>query len=67
MPGWIIWIIKWGGLITAIIALLSIFFVEAFAPVPEATTQASQVVWLAVGLIFAVLGYYLERRSSTTS
>ena len=64
MPGWIVWIIKWGGLIVAIVALLSILFVEAFAPVPEATTQPGQVILLAVGLILALFGFILERRSS---
>lgn len=65
MPGWIIWSIKWGGLVVAIVALLSILFVEAFAPVPEATTQLSQVIMLAVGLILALVGVILERRSSS--
>ncbi len=64
MPGWIVWMIKWGGLIIAIVALLSILFVESFAPVPEATTQPGQVVMLAVGLILALVGFILERRSS---
>ncbi len=64
MPGWIVWLIKWGGLVIAIVALLSILFVEAFAPVPEATTQPGQVILLAIGLILALVGFILERRSS---
>lgn len=64
MPGWIIWGVKWGGLVVAIIALLSIFFVEMFAPVPEATTSFSQIMYLGAGLIFALVGTALERRYS---
>ena len=60
---WIVWLIKWGGLIVAIVALLSILFVEAFAPVPEATTQPGQVIVLALGLILALIGVILERRT----
>ena len=60
---WIVWLVKWGGLIVAIVALLSILFVEAFAPVPEATTQPSQIIVLALGLILALVGVILEKRS----
>ena len=60
---WIVWLVKWGGLIVAIIALLSILFVEAFAPVPEATTQPGQVIVLVLGLILALIGVILERRT----
>jgi hypothetical protein len=60
---WIVWLIKWGGLVVAIVALLSILFVESFAPVPEATTQPGQVIMLAIGLILALIGFILERRS----
>ena len=60
---WIVWLVKWGGLIVAILALLSILFVEAFAPVPEATTQPGQVIVLALGLIVSLIGLILERRS----
>ena len=60
---WIVWLIKWGGLVVAIVALLSILFVESFAPVPEATTQPGQVIVLAIGLILALIGFILERRS----
>ena len=60
---WIVWLVKWGGLIVAIIAFLSILFVEAFAPVPEATTQPGQVIVLVLGLILALIGFILERRS----
>ena len=59
---WTVWLVKWGGLVLAIVALGSILFVEAFAPVPEATTQTAQVVWLAIGLILALVGVVMERR-----
>ncbi len=64
MPGWIVWVIKWGGLVIAIVALMSILFVETFAPVPEATTQPGQVIMLAVGLILALVGFIMQRPSS---
>ena len=59
---WTVWLVKWGKFVLAIVALGSILFVEAFAPVPEATTQPVQVVWLAFGLILALIGVILERR-----
>ena len=59
---WTVWLVKWGGLVLAIGALGSILFVEAFAPVPEATTQTIQVFWLAIGLILALIGVIMERR-----
>ena len=75
MPKWLTLILKWGGLAVAIVFAIALIYVEGFAPTPEAgaapseTTAPVTLYWvlLIVGIVAAIVGFVVERRSPGTT
>jgi heme/copper-type cytochrome/quinol oxidase subunit 2 len=69
MPTWLTPLLKWGGILVAIVFAGTLIWVWQTTPGPEAGEQAADgapvtLYWvlLVVGVIAAIVGFVLERR-----
>lgn len=68
MPNWLIAILKWGGLIVAVVFAAALVYVQQLMPEGgEAAAGASApltLYWglLAVGVVAAIIGFVMDRR-----
>ncbi len=70
MPSWLTPILQWGGLALAILSAAALIYVLGIiepAAEGEGTTAPVPVYWvlLVIGVVGAVVGFVLDRRSPT--
>ncbi len=68
MPVWLIDILKWGGLILAIVSAIALIYVQKLMPeggeVTVITSAPLTLYWvlLVVGVVAAIIGFVMDRR-----
>ncbi len=71
VPKWLIQLLKWGGGAVAVTSAIALIFIEMLLPTPEAGAAPEQItapvplywVLLVVGVVAAIVGFAVERRS----
>jgi hypothetical protein len=64
MPKWLTFLLRWGGLASAIGSAIWLIYVTQIAPAPEAGTEPSTTtawVLLGVGIVAAIIGFVMNR------
>ncbi len=68
MPDWLIAVLKWGGLIVAIVPAIALFYVQQLMPeggeAAAGTSAPLTLYWvlLVVGVVAAIIGFVMDRR-----
>ncbi len=68
MPVWLIDILKWGGVIVAIVSAIALIYVQELMPeggeVTVITSAPLTLYWvlLVVGVVAAIIGFVMDRR-----
>ncbi len=68
MPDWLIAVLKWGGLIVAIVPAIAIIYVQQLMPeggeAAAGTSAPLTLYWvlLVVGVVAAIIGFVMDRR-----
>ncbi len=68
MPGWLVPVLKWGGLAVAIVFAIALIYVQQLAPESgEAAAETAAPValyWvlLVVGVVATIIGFVMDRR-----
>jgi hypothetical protein len=68
MPVWLIDILKWGGVIVAIVSAIALIYVQYLMPeggeVTVITSAPLTLYWvlLVVGVVAAIIGFVMDRR-----
>ena len=63
MPGWLPALLKWGGIVVAIVSVIAAVYVEVVLPPPEGGWTVADmpmtlfVVLIVVGLVAAIIGW----------
>ncbi len=67
MPNWLTPALKWGGIALAVVFAIAVIYVRTSVPIPEGgeTSAPMALYWvlLVVGVVAAIAGFVLERRS----
>ncbi len=76
MPGWLVPVLKWGGLAVAIVFAIALIYVQQLTPeggeAAAGTSAPLTLYWvlLVVGVVATIIGFVMDRRkgqSTTTS
>ena len=74
MPTWLTPLLKWGGILVAIVFAATLIWIWQTAPGPEAGEEAAEdapvtLYWvlLVVGVIAAIVGFALDRRKGQST
>ena len=74
MPTWLTPLLKWGGILVAIVFAATLVWIRQTAPGPEAGEAAAgsapiALYWilLAVGVVAAIAGFVLDRRKGQST
>jgi UDP-N-acetylmuramyl pentapeptide phosphotransferase/UDP-N-acetylglucosamine-1-phosphate transferase len=74
MPTWLTPLLKWGGILVAIVFAATLIWIWQTAPGPEAGAEAARdapvtLYWvlLVVGVIAAIVGFALDRRKGQST
>jgi UDP-N-acetylmuramyl pentapeptide phosphotransferase/UDP-N-acetylglucosamine-1-phosphate transferase len=74
MPTWLTPLLKWGGILVAIVFAATLIWVWQATPGPEAGEEAAKdapvtLYWvlLVVGVIAAIVGFALDRRKGQST
>ncbi len=68
MPVWLIAVLKWGGLIVAIVSAIALIYVQQFMPeggeAAAGTSAPLTLYWvlLVVGVVATIIGFVMDRR-----
>ena len=74
MPTWLTPLLKWGGILVAVVFAGTLIWIWQTAPGPEAGEEAARdapvtLYWvpLVVGVIAAIVGFALDRRKGQST
>lgn len=70
MPTWLTMLLRWGGVVLAVLAAIALIYFEFLAPAPAEPTAAEAggppmtLYWvlLVIGVIAAIIGFAMGRR-----